>query len=379
MSLLSVFKKKKTVSDNRAPSSYSSDGPKNKTGLPDTRAAIDELSKVVKDNPEAVEIYLALGNLYRSQGEIERAAQIRTSLILRPGLAPETKARALYELGRDFTRGGFLDRAVSAFEKACEIEGDSPEILTELAEIAARSREFEKAASYYSILSQPVQEAHYLVCQAEEEFNEGEEAKAHRTLKNALKISPNSAEAWLLVLTRLKKEGSLQEFTEKFKESLAKVPVKLRFVLTEGLLAESLVFGDTLLNKVDEDKDRNLPFYQVMIEEIEKSDPDVIMHYYGARLLQLCGREEEASVWLEKTLMLNQNFWLARLDLFRLAQVHQQLTPSFKNQLDFFVNIARNVQRFTCSSCGMKRDRIFFICPRCRSWHSIMFRKELNQ
>lgn len=378
MSLLSVFKKKKTVSDNRAPS-YSSDRPLNRGGLPDTRAAIDELSKVVKDNPEAVEIYLALGNLYRSQGEIERAAQIRNSLILRPGLTPETKARALYELGRDFSRGGFLDRAVSAFEKAREIAGDSPEILIELAEIAARSREFERAASFYSTLSRPVQEAHYLTCQAEDEFNEGEDAKAYRTLKNALKISPHSAEAWLLVLTRLKKEGSLHEFIEKFKESLSCVPVKLRFVLVEGLLADSLIFGDTLLSKVDEDKDRNLPFYKVMVEEIEKSDPDVIMHYYGARLLQLCGREEEASVWLEKTLMLNHDFWLARLDLFRLAQKHQQLTPSFKNQLDFFVSIARKVQRFTCSSCGIKRDRIFFICPRCRSWHSITFRKELNQ
>ncbi|WP_432736310.1 tetratricopeptide repeat protein [Maridesulfovibrio sp. FT414] len=366
------------MSDNRAPS-YSSENSKGRTGLPDTRAAIDELSKVVKDIPEAVEIYLALGNLYRSQGEIERAAQIRNSLILRPGLAPETKARALYELGRDFSRGGFLDRAVNAFDKAREIVGDSPEILTELAEIAARSREFEKAASFYSDLAQPVQEAHYLARQAEDEFNEGEDAKAHRTLGKALKISPNSAEAWLLVLTRLKKEGSLEEFTARFKEALAQVPIKLRFVLIEGLLADSLVFGDTPIPKMDESQDRSFPFYKVMVEEIERSDSDVIMHYYGARLLQLCGREEEAGVWLEKTLMLNQNFWLARLELFRIAQTKQQLTPSFKNQLEFFVNIARKVQRFTCSSCGIKRDRIFFICPRCRSWHSITFRKELNQ
>ncbi|WP_027722710.1 tetratricopeptide repeat protein [Maridesulfovibrio zosterae] len=378
MSILSVFKKKKTVSDNRAPS-YSSCNGRENSGLADTRAAIDELSKVVKDIPEAVEIYLALGNLYRSQGEIERAAQIRNSLIVRPGLAPETKARALYELGRDFNRGGFLDRAVNALEKAHEIVGDSPEILTELAEISASSREFENAVFYYSKLGQPVQEAHYMSRLAEDDFNAGEEARANRTLKKALKISPYSVESWLLVLTRLKKEGSLDKFTKKFHTALSQVPVNLRFVIIEGLLAESLVFGDTPINKGEPDIERNQPFYEVMIDEIDKSDPDVIMYYYGARLLQLCSKQDDASVWLEKTLMLNQNFWLARLELFNLAQGQQQLTASFKNQLDFFVNIARKVQRFTCSSCGLKRDRIFFICPRCRSWHSITFRKELNQ
>ncbi|TIH12108.1 hypothetical protein D0S45_19060 [Marinifilum sp. JC120] len=379
MSFLSVFKKKKmTASDNRAPS-YSSGTGKGKSGLADTRAAIDELSKVVKDTPEAVEIYLALGNLYRSQGEIERAAQIRNSLIVRPGLDPAIKARALYELGRDFSRGGFLDRAVNAFEKARDIAGDSPEILTELAELSAGGREFEKAATYYAKLNQPVQEAHYLARLAEDYTSEGEDAIAQRTLKKALKISSSSVESWLLVLTRLKQEGSLDKFKKKFNSALAQVPKHLRFVLIEGLLADSLIFGDTPIKNKDQDNDRNYPFYEVMVEEISQSDPDVIMHYYGARLLQLCGKQDEAGVWLEKTLMLNQNFWLARLELFNVAQDQQELTSSFKSQLDFFVNVARKVQRFTCSKCGFKRDRIFFNCPRCRSWHSISFRKELNQ
>ncbi|SME93928.1 tetratricopeptide repeat protein [Desulfovibrio gilichinskyi] len=379
MSLLSLFRKKKTTaSENRAPS-HSSVAAKTKTGLADTRAAIDELSKAVKDTPEAVEIYLALGNLYRSQGEIERAAQIRNSLIVRPGLAPATKARALYELGRDFSRGGFLDRAVSAFEKAQEIEGESPEILTELAIIAAGSREFEKAAFYYSKLNQPLQESHYLARCAEAEFSYGDENIALDTLKKALRIYPSSTESWLLILARLKKNGSLDKFRKKFREALQSIPRHLRFVLVEGLLSESTIFGDTPTSISTADTVKNYSFYEVMVQEIEAADPDVSMHYYGAKLLQLCKKDEEASLWLEKTLILNQNFWLARLELFNLAQEQQQLTPSFKNQLDFFVNIAHNIKRFTCSSCGFKRDRIFFVCPRCRSWHSITFRKELNQ
>ena len=229
------------------------------------------------------------------------------------------------------------------------------------------------------MLNQPVQEAHYLARLAEDYNSEGEYALVNRTLRKAIDISPSSVESWLLVLTRMKQEGALDKFKAKFHIALSQIPNNLRFVLVEGILAESLVFGETPIRKNELENDRNFPFYEVMVEEISKSDPDVIMHYYGARLLQLCGKQEEAGVWLEKTLMLNQNFWLARLELFNLAQDQQELTSSFKNQLDFFVNIARKVQRFTCSSCGLKRDRIFFNCPRCRSWHSISFRKELNQ
>ncbi|MDY7001315.1 MAG: tetratricopeptide repeat protein, partial [Thermodesulfobacteriota bacterium] len=90
----------------------------------DTMTAISELSRVAKNNPDAVEIYLALGNLYRSQGEIERAVQIRRNLIVRPRLDTKFKAKAWYELGLDYKRGGFVDRAVNAFEQAGKLSGN---------------------------------------------------------------------------------------------------------------------------------------------------------------------------------------------------------------------------------------------------------------
>ena len=111
----------------------------------DTRAAIDELSQVVRNNSEVVEIYLALGSLYRSQGEIERAIQIRNNLIVRPGLATEFKARAYLELGQDFRRGGFLDRAAKALEQAERLGGRTAKLLLERARLAAQANAYEQA------------------------------------------------------------------------------------------------------------------------------------------------------------------------------------------------------------------------------------------
>jgi lipopolysaccharide biosynthesis regulator YciM len=36
------------------------------------------------------------------------------------------------------------------------------------------------------------------------------------------------------------------------------------------------------------------------------------------------------------------------------------------------------MKRFVCSHCGLKREQIFYVCPRCQAWHSIRFRKSLN-
>lgn len=380
MSFFGLFKKKSLSASSQRTSSGSFSLLKPEAGLADTRAAIDELSQVVKDNPEAVEIYMALGNLYRSQGEIERASQIRNSLIVRPGLEDSIKARALYELGRDFMRGGFLDRAENAFEKAREIVGDSPRIIRELAGLAAGVREFEKAAYLYSTLNMPLQEAHYLVMAAQEDFKEGFQSKGYKTIRKALRTSIGSIEAWLLLLVQLKTEGNIKEFTKKFPEALSHVPEDLRFMLVEGVMVGAPSPCGQSARDIDTVSENDCTFFKAMQQTLDTTpNMDVTLCYYGARLLHFCGEEKEARLWLEKTLVLNQNFWLARLELFRHAKDEQTLTPFFSNQLDFFVKVACEVKRFTCSGCGLKGDRLFFVCPKCHSWYSITFRKELNQ
>ena len=75
----------------------------------DTLSAIRALNQEVRNDPDGVETYLALGNLYRARGDIERAIQIRNGLIVRPGLDNNLKARVCFELGIDYKRGGFID------------------------------------------------------------------------------------------------------------------------------------------------------------------------------------------------------------------------------------------------------------------------------
>lgn len=350
----------------------------------DTRAAIEELSQVVKNDPEAVEIYLALGSLYRSQGEIERAIQIRNSLIVRPGLDRKFKARALFELGRDFRRGGFLDRAEKAFEESRSYGQDPTAIHHEMARLAAERGAYEKAADSYGQLGHPLPQANCLVKLALDAFEEGKDSKAYRALRHAIRAYPGAVEAWLEQMIQAYKCGNDRRLGDVLKDALDNVAADLRFVLLEGLIQTMLrAERETGLPNVDDTKwvkactDQQVA--DAVIPVIEKQDPDVLLLYYGAVLMLKVEQIEDAKNWLEKALVLQPSFWLARLELFELSKEDQTLTPFFKEQLSFFMGHARRVRRFYCRRCGLKRDQLFFNCPRCRSWHSIAFRTDFSQ
>ncbi|MGL1862356.1 MAG: tetratricopeptide repeat protein [Pseudodesulfovibrio sp.] len=350
----------------------------------DTRAAIEELSQVVKNDPEAVEIYLALGSLYRSQGEIERAIQIRNSLIVRPGLEREFKARALFELGRDFRRGGFLDRAEKAFQEARSYGQDPSVIHHEMARLAAERGAYELAAESYGQLGLPLPQAHYLVRLAMDFFEEGRDSQAHRALRHAIRAYPGAVEAWLEQLNRAYMAGNARKVADIMRDALNQVAPELRFVLLEGLTQTLNKANRELGQPLGEDSSwtkvcSDEAIAEAILPVLQGQEPDVLLLSYGAMFMLRVGDIENAKIWLEKALVLRPSFWLARLELFELSKDDQTLTPFYKEQLSFFMSRAREVRRFYCGRCGLKRDQIFFNCPRCRSWHSIAFRTDFSQ
>ena len=73
--------------------------------------AIGELAEAARLQPDALEIELILGNLYREKGQVGRAITIHQQLLQRPKLTRLEHAYILLCLGLDYKRGGFVDRA----------------------------------------------------------------------------------------------------------------------------------------------------------------------------------------------------------------------------------------------------------------------------
>lgn len=365
-------------------------------GARDALSAIQELSRVVRNDPDAVEIYLALGNLYRLRGDIERAVQIRSSLIVRPGLNPQFKARALFELGRDYRRGGVMDRALAAFDEARALGADPHQITYELALLHADSGAFEEAAAQYARLGFRPAQAHYMVRHAEELDRCGRVEEARNLLTRAVKVYPGAVEAWRARLVMAARAGEWRRAGKLLREGLERVQAPIRFLLLEGLLeleapaprngnavkANGGTGGSATPNGTGPAGATNRDFEEkrcaTVLAAIEAQEPDLLLQYYGALFLLRCGNREEAGNWLAKAMVLRPDFWAARLELLSLSMEQQHLSPVFRSQLEYFIEHARKVKRFVCGSCGLRREHTFSVCPRCRNWHSATFRMSLQ-
>lgn len=342
-------------------------------GSRDALAAIEELSRAVRNDPDAVEIYLALGNLYRLRGDIDRAVQIRSSLIVRPGLDTRFRARAYLELGRDYRRGGFVDRAQQAFEEAARLGADHDAIMLELAYLHADSGSFEQAAEQFGRLGHRPAQAHFLVRHADDLRAEGRIAEAQKDLSRAVKAYPGCIEAWIARASIVIENGEWRKARSLLRDAMASVAPDRRFLVFDGILAIQPPADSSEAAQEFESLrcDCVLPL-------IEEQEPELLLHYYGALFLLRCGNREEAGNWLAKAMVLKPDFWAARLELLSISADRQQLSPVFKGQLEYFISQAHRVKRFVCQNCGLRREQAFYLCPRCRSWHSANFRLSLQ-
>ena len=77
----------------------------------DHDTVVNELRGVVEENVDDVEPYFALGAMFRSKGEHERAIRVHQALAVRERDKRKLRQRAMYELGLDFRAAGMPRRA----------------------------------------------------------------------------------------------------------------------------------------------------------------------------------------------------------------------------------------------------------------------------
>jgi lipopolysaccharide biosynthesis regulator YciM len=94
--------------------------------------AIDELTRAAELAPDALEVHMILGNLFREKGQVGKAINVHQSLLGRPRLNTLEHAHVLLCLGLDFKRGGFVDRALEAFNEVLRLDPQNEHALLNL-------------------------------------------------------------------------------------------------------------------------------------------------------------------------------------------------------------------------------------------------------
>lgn len=345
----------------------------------DSLDAVRELSRLFTADGDdggaggAAEISLALGNLFRAQGDIDRAVALREAALSHPETDRALKARTYFELGRDYRTAGFFDRALEAFKEARKLAFAETEVSRELARLYADAGDFTAAAGEYALLGMPFAEAWCMVKEAEEKAAADKNDAAVRLLKHAASVCPGSPEAWGALAAMSLMGGDTERCLAQLHAGLEKAVPSGRLILLEGLHA--FARGESAPDIPAGDLEKVASGLSAILAGFE---PDVTLCYYAGLFLLLVGRLDEAEQWFTKTLVMDPDFWAARLALLSLVAGREELPPLLGQQVAFFTAEGARSKRFVCPPCGLRRDTIFSQCPRCQAWHSAAFRLRLT-
>jgi len=326
--------------------------------------AVDVFIKMLEVDSETVETHLALGNLFRRRGEGDRAIRIHQNLIARPTLSKEQRAQALFELGNDYMRAGFLDRAENLFLELIEGKSHKIEALNHLLDIYQQEQDWEKAI----VTAKKIEAntgvhtgavaAHFCCELAAHAQAAGETRQAVKTLKRALANDKGCVRANILLGHIEKENHNYKGAIKVFRQIEQQDPVYLSEVL--GAMYECHQALGTLAE------------YERYLHRIQGKYEGVSVVLFLAELTRLRYGEEEAAYKIIEALRKRPSIkGLHRLIELNLVGSEGAVRENLLILQDLTSKLLQDNSVYKCQNCGFKAKTLHWKCPTCKTWGSI--------
>ncbi len=338
--------------------------------------AIKEFLNAVDINRETIDTYFALGGLFRSNGEIDKAISIHRSLIARENISEADRLRSLKELAIDFDKGGFVDKAIETYKDVLRINRDQYEVIQSLCRIYEDIENWDQAYNYRIMLSKVGHEnqaetiSHILVQKAKSLFEKGDFSQCNEDLEDAFRFAP-SVSAKILKLRLYLTMGYMDQAKDLMIELLKEHPMYTSFIfesLTEGFKGDEDT-KETYQTRFGLLKE----FFLEMDDHDLNESPSVILT--KVRLLKQTDKIEQAYEVLssymkshEKTSdVVKTEYIKILIQLGKREEVVDQVDALLEN-------LHQSLTKHYCNNCGYNSDEIFWRCPQCHEWETIQFR-----
>jgi lipopolysaccharide biosynthesis regulator YciM len=326
--------------------------------------AIDVFVQMLEVDSDTVETHLALGNLFRRRGEVDRAIRIHQNLIARPALTREQRAQALLELGQDYMRAGLYDRAENLFKELRDSRLNQAQALRNLLVIYQQEKDWEAClniAEELAPLSQDTlwnERAHYYCELASKAIQLGHFDRANALLRKALSAHKQCVRAlhmqadiairqndWRGAIRLLKRAGELQ-------------PDYLREVLPQLVECHK---------RLDD-----LSGLRSYLDGVLAEHPESCAALFLADLLNETEGEAVAAAFLSEEV----NRHPSLRGLKRLAELQTGLPDSkgakvLETLRGHITELLRHRPGYRCTQCGFEAKTLHWQCPSCRSWGTI--------
>jgi lipopolysaccharide biosynthesis regulator YciM len=336
--------------------------------------AIKEFLNAVDLNRETIDTYFALGGLFRSNGEIDKAISIHRSLIARENINESTRLRALKELAIDFDKGGFLDKAIETYKDVLKINRDQDEVIRSLCRIYEDIGDWDQAYNYRIMLSKVGQDnqsetiSHILVEKAKYHFEGSDYNACAEDLDDAFRFAP-SVSAKILRLKLYLIQNKIEDANALLTELLKEHPMYTSFIFVSLDDTKNVEEKDEYLKRLNE-----LRKYFLGLNDPELKDSASVV-LSQIRLLKSESRNQEAfellRAWLEE---FDNNSDVLKIEYIKLLIDTGNDGEALTETKNLLGTLHSSLTRHFCSQCGFNSDDIFWRCPQCHKWETIQFR-----
>lgn len=327
--------------------------------------AVDVFIKLLEVDSDTVETHLALGNLFRRKGEVDRAIRIHQNLIARPQLDATHRLHALSALAQDYLKAGMLDRAERLFLELSTSKLYQTQSLRYLMKIYQQEREWVKAI------------------------------EVAKQLRNSTKDRVNSIIAQYYC-ELAEKSGTLQKNEEVqtyLKEALSQDDACIRANLIKARMAEQS--GDFLeaIKTYQKIEQQNPSFMSETVQPLmrcyqELNNEEAMLEYFKDCLnrypkivaslasAQFFEYELSSGTSLEQLaeLFVKQPSLAALERLLNVymshANDHDQKQYALLHKL--VGRLLAHKHLYRCAHCGLSGKMLHWLCPSCQEWGKIV-------
>jgi len=321
--------------------------------------ALQEMVQVARLRSEAADVYMALGEMFRSRGEIGRAVRIHQNLLARPDLPKSIHLQAHMALARDFQTGGLLDRALLQYGKALDMQSDHAGALEASLRIREQSSEWQLAEELLSRLERVRNESYsshraYLFSEmASQCLSTGNHEEAAAFAAKAIELDPACAPARMVSIELALTSGEVEAAAEEIRGLRTHANEHFSLVLPQ-LLAHQDFYdsqGRTLLTamwKQQPDAELALSWLEALARARTTADANTLYHDLGfvpatlresLRLQAVLGEEKDG---------------------------HSRFARQWR----------KRAKNYACEQCGVEVVDVRWQCPQCHSWGSLHPKQE---
>ena len=194
----------------------------------DNNQAFIKLKQAVSEDTDNIDAYLKLGDLFRRKGQIQKAIQVHSELVLRKKLKRDMFNPIHKSLAEDYIIAKKYDRALEILEKLTKDNYYKTWAREKILEIYEKTGQWDKAFNTCKDLlkskDQQKRLAVYKHLIGNDHFNKGDFHKARLVYKDALHYDDKFTLSYIMIAESYLAEGRKQEAVEYFKKLAEKVP-----------------------------------------------------------------------------------------------------------------------------------------------------------